>query len=170
MGAWERRGTKTALMITSVLFALLHGTILGLPTQLIMGLVLGYVLIITDSLYVSMIFHTVHNSAAVILSYIGDLAAGGAEMVDPYADMAGYVASTGGYGALLASTVLMAALFVLALMLMTRSEKQQGRQFEKITRGDESHMTWQELLVLIAGLMTVGAAYFSDGLRILGIM
>ena len=31
-------------------------------------------------------------------------------------------------------------------------------------------MTWQELLVLIAGLMTVGAAYFSDALMIFGII
>lgn len=170
MGAWERRGTKTALLITSVLFALLHGTILGLPTQLLMGLVLGYVLIVTDSLYVSMIFHTVHNSTALILSYIGEQAAVGAEMIDPYADMAGYVASSGGYGSLLLSTVLMMALFGLALAMLTRSEKKRGRKFEKITRGDESCMTWQELLVLIAGLMTVGAAYFSDALMIFGII
>lgn len=170
MGAWERRGTKTALVITSVLFALLHGTVLGLPTQLIMGFVLGYLLILSDSIYVSMIYHTVHNSSAMILAYIGETAAGSAAAVDPYLDMAGYIMSTGGFGMLIVQTIILTAMYIGALVLLSRSEQRSGRKLVKIVHGDESKMTWQELLVLIAGLITVGMAYFSDILTLCGVI
>lgn len=168
MGAWERRGTKQALVISSVLFAALHGSILGLPTQLIMGAVLGYVLIISDSLYVSMIYHTVHNTTALVLSYLS--AAGGAEIAAESVNLAGQVASMGGWLLLLLQTVLSLLLFAGALMMLTHAQNRHGMNPEKITDGDKTPMTWQELLVLLAGLITVGLTYVTDLLAICGVI
>lgn len=169
MGAWERRGTKLALVVTSALFAMLHGSIFGLPIQLIMGFVLGYVLILSDSLYVSMIYHTVYNSASLFFSYISQLTPV-ETVIDPYVDMAGYIASTGGFFLLFVQTLIMTAALACSLIFLTTIEMRHGRQIEKITRGDESKMTWQELLVLLSGLLTVGSMYFSDILTVCGII
>ena len=70
MSAWERRGTRAALMVSSVLFAILHGSVMGFPVQLMMGFVLGYLALASGSLYVSMTYHTVYNSATLILAYL----------------------------------------------------------------------------------------------------
>ncbi len=164
LGAWERRGTKKALVITSVLFALLHGSIFGLPTQLMMGAVLGYVVILSDSLYVGMIFHTAHNSLTLILSYFsGSTADAGNEI---YQNMARYVQMSGGMGFLLVRTIIMAACFAGCLVAMTSIQKARGVEVEKIKDGDTSKLTWQELLLLIAGLLTVGISYLTDLMRV----
>jgi len=167
MGAWERRGTMKAMVITSALFTMLHGSILGLPTQILMGFVLGYVLILSDSLYVPMVYHTVHNSSALILAYLSPDGTASAEI---YADLAGYIGGPTGYISLAVQTVFTSALFAMMLFLMTRTQKRRGLKIEKITDGDRNPMTWQELIVLIAGLLTVGVMYFTDMMTICGVI
>lgn len=168
MGAWERKGTKKALVITSILFTLLHGSIQGFPAQLMMGFVLGYILLLTDSLYVSMAYHAAHNSLTMILTYLGQ--AGGAQTADPYAGLTAYIASSGGYGMLAAETALTVLLFCGMLLIMTRLHRSQVPTLIKIRRGDDRQLTWQELLVVIIGIMTVCAGYFSDYLRIFTVL
>lgn len=165
MGAWERRGTKQALVLTSLLFALLHGSIFGLPTQLIMGFVLGYVLILSDSLYVSMVYHTVHNSTILILSY----AAAGAE-TEAALSMAAQMGGLPGYIALFIRTLICGGMFIALLFGMRCLQLNKGHNPEKITFGDTEPMTWQELVVMIAGLVTVSVAYITDLLTICGIL
>ena len=167
MGAWERRGTKQALVITSALFAMLHGSILGLPTQILMGFVLGYVLILSDSLYVSMIYHTVHNSTTLILTY---LSASSGMQADVSASLAAQIGGPAGFIALAVQTVFYGGIFGMMLYMFGRMQKISGQNAEKITVGDKNPMTWQELVVLIAGLLTVGMTYLTDLLTVCGIM
>lgn len=68
--AWESRGAKRAVMVTAVLFAILHGSVLGLPGQLLGGFLLGLLVLWTDSIYAGLIFHSVYNAAGVIMNYI----------------------------------------------------------------------------------------------------
>jgi len=68
--AFEQKGTKRAVLFVSLLFALLHGSVVGLPAQFILGLAMGILLVLTDSIYPSIIFHTVYNSATMILLYL----------------------------------------------------------------------------------------------------
>ncbi len=164
MGAWERRGTWKALFITSVLFALLHGSVYGLPTQLLMGFVLGYIVILSDSLYAGMAFHTAFNSITMILAYLGGSST--EESIEIYQDLAGYINLTGGPIVLLIQTTMLGALFAGCLGMMTLSRKAKGAEIEKIKEGDKTKMAWPELLVLIAGLMTVGVSYLYDFLRV----
>ena len=166
LGAWERRGTQQALVITSVLFALLHGSVAGFPVQLIMGFVLGYIVIQSDSLLTGIAYHVTHNAAILILSF---LASGAAEAADPYADIAGYVTLTGGYPTLIVQTIVWAALYIGLLALLIRSQKKRGIQFDKIIEGDKEPMSWETLVVLIAGLLTVGVTFISDLLTVCGV-
>ncbi len=61
--------TAVALIFTSVMFALMHGSITGIPGYLCMGVLLVAVLRRTGSLYACMLFHFANNVTAVLLSY-----------------------------------------------------------------------------------------------------
>lgn len=168
MGAWERRGTKKALVITSVLFALLHGSVLGFPTQLLMGFVLGYILIVSDSLYVTMTYHTVHNSTALLMSYLS------AQMQDASSSagltLAETVAMSGGYFSLVMDTLMLCGTFAYMLWVLRLPMFRRPSPTEPIVTGDRSEMNWQELLVLLAGLVTVGIWFAEDILLICGVI
>lgn len=165
LGAWERRGTRQALVITSALFALLHGNVAGFPVQLMMGFVLGYIVIQSDSLVTGMVYHMLHNATILILSFLASSAAGTAE---PYADIAGYVALSGGHGALIVQTIVWTALYGGILALLICSQRRRGIQFDKIIEGDKEPMGWETLIVLIAGLLTVGVTFMGDLLIVCG--
>lgn len=167
MGAWERKGTKQALVITSALFTLLHGSILGFPTQLLMGFVLGYLLILSDSLYVPMVYHTVHNSTALILTYMSTTAGIDADVSMSLMEQMG---GPSGLVILAVQTVILTSIYALMLYTMGKSQKRNGMKAVKIDDGDRSPMTWQELIVLMAGLLTVGMMYLTDLLTICGMM
>jgi len=150
-------------VITSTLFACLHGSILGLPTQLLMGFVLGYLLIVSDSLYVPMIYHTVHNSTTLILTY---LSASAGAATDSSLSLAAQIGGPAGYAALIVQTLVLTSMFGAMLYIMGKSIKRSGQKAVKIAEGDHTPMTWQELVVLIAGLLTVGTSYLTDFLTI----
>lgn len=103
--AFERRGTRFGLWMSSILFALMHGNLFGLPAYLLVGAVSAYVVYALDSLYAGMLFHTVYNAAIVVILY---LAAGMSE-----ADAAAAVASTS------AASILLDAAFVGMMILFT---------------------------------------------------
>lgn len=159
MGAWERKGVRKAVWITAILFALLHGSIISLPVQLIMGLVLGYVLLASDSLYVSMIYHTTHNSVILLLSYIS-------EQAMPEAGAAGGTAAeaiaAAGYGSLLIETLIITLLFIMMLRMMRSPVFRRADAAQPVMEGDPSKLNWQELLVLLAALITAATWYIND--------
>lgn len=69
LSAWEAHGTRRAIAVTAALFAMLHGSLMGLPGELLGGLILGAIVVWTDSLYAGMVFHSVYNAASLMLSY-----------------------------------------------------------------------------------------------------
>ena len=68
-GVMAELNTKAAWIFSTVMFALMHGSIPGLLGYLFLGAVLVIVLQRTGSLYACMIFHMVNNITALLLSY-----------------------------------------------------------------------------------------------------
>lgn len=68
LGAFERVGTRRAVALVAVLFTLLHGSIEGLPVQLFLGFMLGYLAYAFNSVYAPVVYHTVHNAAIVLIN------------------------------------------------------------------------------------------------------
>ncbi len=162
LSAWERRGTKYALVVSTMLFAALHGSILGLPTQIVLGFAIGYLVINTDSLYAGMIYHTVHNAALVALSQV--------QAQRQTADALGQtlyesVGGTAGVMLLALQALVYGGVFWAILAGSGWHRERRGRTFEQIARVDRTPLKWQELLVLLAGLITVGAMYLLDVLQ-----
>jgi membrane protease YdiL (CAAX protease family) len=159
LGAWERRGTKYALVVSTLLFSALHGSVVGLPTQIMLGFAIGYLVINADSLYAGMIYHTVHNAALVVLSQLQQTASTTGQTL--------YESVGGAAGVMLLAlqTLVYGAVFWAILAVSGWYRERQGRGFEQIERVDRSPLSWQELLVLLAGLVTVGCMYLLDILQ-----
>ena len=77
--AWEKRGGTYAVVVTTLLFAALHSTVLGLPSQLISGAIMALLVIRLNSVYASMIFHTVYNGLNYGLALYANSAVDAAE-------------------------------------------------------------------------------------------
>ncbi len=64
----RKYGDKFAIIVSSVLFAALHGNMAQIPFAFIAGCVLGYFAIVTDSIWTSVAIHALNNLSAVIIS------------------------------------------------------------------------------------------------------
>lgn len=126
MSAWERTGRRNALFVTSLLFTLLHGTIAGFPNQLLMGLILGYIVIVSDSLFVGMVYHAVHNSITLLLAYFAETALPAEETAAASLSMTEALGSTAGYMTMLITTALLCLLFGLLFRSMMRYARRNG--------------------------------------------
>jgi len=65
----ERLGTRRALVISGLVFALMHGQITALPAHLLLGFVLGYLLVGYGSLMAPMLFHAAYNGVTMLLAH-----------------------------------------------------------------------------------------------------
>ncbi len=90
MRAYERRGTKAAIVISAILFGLMHGDIKNLVGPIFFGLLFGYLVIRTGSIYAGMIAHFVNNAVAIALEYFYQQY----HIVFPFLDTFGYFLST----------------------------------------------------------------------------
>ena len=48
----------------------MHGNIYGLPAYIFVGIISGYLVFATDSVYVGMVYHTVYNTACLVINYL----------------------------------------------------------------------------------------------------
>lgn len=162
MPAFEGNGTKHAILVSALLFACLHGSIIGFPAQFLLGIVLGLLVFWTDSIYAGLIYHTVHNAAAVILDYMQSGMP--AEQAVP-ADLWEAIGGMGGALDLLLSIGLSAMLVIFTLRLFRLRGQLRGitpetRKKEKLRRS--------EIIALTAGILICAALYALNFAAMLG--
>ncbi len=73
LGFLKRFGKSNAIIISSLLFAIMHGNFIQIPFAFIMGLALGYITIATDSIWPAIIVHVLNNFLAVISTYFQNI-------------------------------------------------------------------------------------------------
>lgn len=164
LGAWERRGTLRALLISSVLFAMLHGSLESFPIQLMLGFVLAYLVINADSLYVGMVYHFVHNAGAILLS---TRTTGGLRLGETvYAYIGGMA------GVLMAALRILIVGIIFAVLLIAASSEREnsGRTFERTGPVDAEPLDWRELIVLCSGFVTVCLLMLSSILQTMKVL
>lgn len=69
MRAFERYSPVLAVVLSSVAFAVMHGNIQQILYAFILGLILGTVVMLTDSLFAGTVMHFTLNAFSVIISY-----------------------------------------------------------------------------------------------------
>lgn len=71
-GLREKFSAKTAILISSLLFALIHFSIFKTFYQFILGLILGIIVYFTGSIIYSMIFHFVNNFVVLLITCLSN--------------------------------------------------------------------------------------------------
>ncbi len=69
LNAYNKLGYRKSIIITGVLFGLFHFTILNFVGPAILGIIFGIMVYKTNSLYSSIIAHTVNNGIALTIGY-----------------------------------------------------------------------------------------------------
>ena len=70
LSAWESRGTALAAGVSTLMFALIHGNLFGLPAYALVGGLAAYLVVLLDSLYAGITFHTVYNTACLVIAHL----------------------------------------------------------------------------------------------------
>ena len=70
MGNLRFFGDGFAIVVSSVMFALLHGNMVQSPFALMAGVALGYLSVKTDSLWTGIIIHALNNSFSMLVYYL----------------------------------------------------------------------------------------------------
>lgn len=73
MGSAKKYGEGYAVLVSSVIFALMHGNFVQIPFAFIMGLVIGFAVIKTESLWTGIAIHFATNAVSVTLSYLNEV-------------------------------------------------------------------------------------------------
>lgn len=64
------KGTIFAITISALLFALMHGSPVQFIHQFLIGLIMAYIVILTDCLWYSIIFHFMNNFVVILYEFI----------------------------------------------------------------------------------------------------
>lgn len=70
--SFERFGKTSSIVITAFLFGLFHMDFQKLIGTFLLGIIIGFIVYRTNSLYAGMFAHFVNNSIAVLINYISD--------------------------------------------------------------------------------------------------
>ena len=81
LGLLKKYGEGFAIVTSSVLFGIMHGNFEQIPFAVMVGLVLGYIYVKTESLWVCVAVHCVNNAVSVVFTYLEDLVGVNAQSV-----------------------------------------------------------------------------------------
>lgn len=69
------KNAHIGILITSIIFSLIHFDIYGFLPRLVLGLILGYMFYYSKSIWVPMTMHFVNNGTVVVLYYLNNIGA-----------------------------------------------------------------------------------------------
>lgn len=152
LSAFERNGTRHAVAVSAVMFALLHGSLSGLPAHLLLGLILGALVVCCNSIYAGLIFHTTYNAATVILVFLAsrsvDTAASeSARMIDAAGGLPGVLSLM--IETLMLGSVALFALRIFRLTAIRRGVTFAPRRRESLRRSEWALLSVGALLALL---------------------
>lgn len=70
MKAYENRGTMKAVVISSILFGIFHFNIMNLFGPILLGLLIGYYVVKTNSIFAGMLAHFLNNAYSMVSLYL----------------------------------------------------------------------------------------------------
>ena len=163
LSAFEANGTRYAILFSTVLFALLHGSLIGLPAQFIVGLIIAFVVVCTDSVYAGVIYHTVHNAASLIMQFVQQRS-----ITPEDAQVTDYFTAIGGVGGIF--TLLVEMILGAAVMLMLLRLFRMRAMLRKVPIQPENRapLKISEWAVLLGAAVCIAGLYITDVWMMLG--
>lgn len=165
MSAWERKGSRAAVVISALWFTMLHASVEGAPAEFINGVILAVIVVLTDSIFAGMIYHTVYNSTALIVSYIASF------QPEAAAESESLLAAIGGAAGLISVlfNILFCGLMLFFLIrVLSRIRLFEGKNEFGVSEVTEHSWNWTELFVTLAGAAVMAIWYAADLFRIAG--
>lgn len=166
LSAWERRGSKAAVVISALWFAVLHASVEGAPAEFMNGAILAVLVVLTDSIFAGMIYHTVYNSAALIVSYIASFQPEAAEI--EAASLFSAIGGAAGLISVLFNILLSGLTLFFIIRILQRLRQIEGKTEFGLTESAEHEWSWSELIVTLAGAAVMAVWYAADVFRIAG--
>ncbi len=71
MGSLLKFGKPFAIFVSAAIFGLIHGNLVQIPFAFMVGLVIGFLVIETDSIWTGVIIHFLNNAISVCIDYLG---------------------------------------------------------------------------------------------------
>lgn len=68
----RKYGDGFAIVISSLMFALLHGNLVQAPFAFMIGAVIGYLVIITNTMWTGVLIHFINNAFSITMSMLAD--------------------------------------------------------------------------------------------------
>lgn len=153
LSSFEPNGTRRAIWITALLFALLHGSLAGFPVQFLIGAVLGWLVVCSDSIYAGLIYHTTHNAAMVLMQFVANRRMPDVEVESMMQAVGGWL----GIFQLLLELLVLGMMMLFALKMFGMTARLRGVEFTPPRRGGKLRAS--EWALLIAGLLCVGLLF-----------
>ncbi len=72
MGSLKKYGNAYAIVVSGLLFGLMHGNLIQIPFAAALGCVLGYVAVVTDSIWPAVLIHFLNNFFSAMSSVVDD--------------------------------------------------------------------------------------------------
>lgn len=73
LGALRRYGDKTAIVVSALLFGIVHANLVQMPFAFVLGIYYGYMVCKTGSLLYPIIFHSVNNAISCLITSAGEI-------------------------------------------------------------------------------------------------
>ena len=70
LGSLRKYGDGFAVLVSAILFGLMHGNFDQMPFAFMVGLVLGFIVVKTDSLWIAVAVHAANNFISVAFEYL----------------------------------------------------------------------------------------------------
>lgn len=169
LGAWEEKGSMRAMVISAVWFTLMHSTIEGIPTQMIVGMILAFVVVSTNSIFAGMIYHTAHNALCLIIAYVGAQT----PVSQAEADMSAFELVGGylGIASILMNIVVFGLLLFFILRRIDRRRLREGRlDFGYPPAKPAREADTYELIVICSGAVMAAMLYLVELFRMAGLI
>lgn len=66
----RRYGDGFAIVMSAIVFGLVHGNLVQIPFAMVVGLIIGFFVIKSNSLWVGIVIHLINNTASVVLTML----------------------------------------------------------------------------------------------------
>lgn len=167
---YEVYGGRKAVIYSGILFGLMHANIQNFIGPIFLGITIGYMVYITDSIFSGMIAHFINNAVAVTLSYIATILAGTMgkeEIAQSLADLpASQLWVTMGVYAIIGFASLMLFIWFLNMLKDTTANKRTHIP----AAGNIEHPKFVHFIPLIIGIVFIAAELVLQLMMILGII
>lgn len=74
LGLLKKHGEGFAVVASSIVFGIMHGNFEQIPFAVVVGLILGYTYIKTNSIWICIVIHCANNAISVIFNYLANVA------------------------------------------------------------------------------------------------